>query len=78
MKSEETAVVLSPEDFKLLKQVSRFLEDCTVEQAAIIVNEVLMLHPMMAWNPVTKLMIDIESVNVNGQVIQLNIEEYEE
>ena len=51
------------------------IADMTLEERALVVNEVLMLTPMLAWNINTKSLEKIESVSVNGECIQLNIEE---
>lgn len=36
-----------------------------------------MIHPFLAWNPTTKSLDSVESVSINGDAIQLNIEETE-
>ena len=36
-----------------------------------------MMHPILAFNPVTKHLDVIESVHINGGSIQMDIEEYE-
>lgn len=65
------------EDLITFKAACELITRCDINQAGAFVNEVLMIHPMLAWNQTTKSLDSIESVSINGDAIQLNIEEYE-
>ncbi len=47
-------------------------------ESAAVVGEILKTHPAIAWNPTTKHLDGIESISINGNAIQFNLEEYEE
>lgn len=64
-------------DMTIFRKTCELIERCDAEQAGAIVNEVLMIHSILAFNPVTKHLDIVESVCMNGDAIQLNIEEYE-
>lgn len=64
-------------DIKIFREICQLLSRCNTQQAAAIANEVLMSHPIITFNPVTKSVDVIESVSVNGESIQLNAQEYE-
>jgi hypothetical protein len=58
--------------------VCRFIDECDYEEVAHLLEEIRCCHDnLFAWNRDTKLLAKIESVSVNGEAIQLNIESYE-
>ena len=65
------------EDLITFKAACELIARCDINQAGAFVNEVLMIHPFLAWNQTTKSLDSIESVSINGDAIQLNIEEFE-
>ena len=65
------------EDIKQFIRTCAFISACSVQQRAAILNEILMLNQILAWDINNKTLIDVESVSVNGSAIQLNLEEYE-
>ncbi len=65
------------EDMKTFIKACELIARCDINQAGAFVNEVLMIHPMLAWNPTTKHLDSIDSISINGDAIQVNIEEYE-
>lgn len=65
------------EDLITFKAACELIARCDINQAGAFVNEVLMIHPMLAWNPTTKHLDSIDSIYISGDAIQLNIEEYE-
>lgn len=56
-----------------LDKVLAFIFTCTEEEACLIVNEVLMMRPIMAFDRVRSSVDEVESVCLNGQAIQLNL-----
>ncbi len=62
---------------KRFVKTCEFIAVCDVQQRATILNEILMLTPIMSFDITNKTLIDVESVCVNGDAIQLNLEEYE-
>lgn len=60
-----------------LRYIMRFLDDCSLNAKALIQNEILMVTPIMCWNENTKSLERVDSVNVNGSSIQLNLEKGE-
>ncbi len=64
-------------DSRMFKQLSYLLARCSAIQAAKIVEEVLRFHHCLAWNPTINRLDSIQSISVNGNSIQINIEEYE-
>ena len=65
------------EEIKQFIKTCAFIAECSVEQRASILNEILMLNQILAWDINNKTLIAVESVSVNGSAIQLNLEEYE-
>lgn len=55
-------------------RVMDFIADASIEDAENIVNEVLMFHSMLTWNHDTKSLDSIESITINSDCIQINIE----
>lgn len=65
-------------ELNIFKQICDIIAKWDVYKAAAIVNEILMIHDMIAWDINTKAMTEIESVSINGSYIQLNLEKYAE
>ena len=65
------------EDMDTFIKASQLIFRSDIHQAGAFVNEMLMMHPILAFNPVTKHLDVIESVHINGGSIQMDIEEYE-
>lgn len=58
-----------------LKAMYKFIYMCDVEELASIIEEIRCVHDnLMALNEDTRLLAKIESVSINGECIQLNIE----
>lgn len=63
------------------KDLATFIAACEliarsdINQAGAFVNEIFMIHPMLAWNSTTNSLDSIESISINGLAIQLNIED---
>lgn len=64
-------------EISYLREIMKFLDGCSKESKALIVNEVLMLNPMFCFNSTTKSLDKVESVCLNGEAIQLNVNEKE-
>lgn len=58
------------ENFRL---TCKFIAQCDVNQRACIVNEVLMLNPIVVFNREIKSLDSVCTVGVNGDAIQLNL-----
>jgi hypothetical protein len=58
-----------------LKAIYRFIESCDFEECGKIIDEIRCVHDnLITFNPVTGLLAKVESVCLNGESIQLNIE----
>lgn len=61
---------------KELKAVFRFIDTADFDELVMIVDEIRCCHDnLLTFNPNTKSLDRIESVCLNGEAIQLNIEE---
>ncbi len=61
-----------------LIEVYRIINDANIEELANIVEEIRCCHDnLMTFNQETKLFAKVESVSINGDAIQLNIEKSE-
>ncbi len=69
---------ITKKEAEKLKPIFQFISECSLESCALITNEILMLHPMLSFDVTGKRLISVESVSINAQAIQLNLEEYEE
>lgn len=59
-----------------LLAICNFIPTCNLEELAFIIAEIRCWHDnLLAFNPDTKLLAKIASVSINGECIQLNIEE---
>lgn len=58
-----------------MKAICKFIDSADFEELAIIVEEIRCCHDnLMAFNPDTGLLAKIESICLNGECLQLNIE----
>ncbi len=73
---QEVRASFTPAQLKVFKDTCNFINECTTEQAAVIIIEILMAHGIVAFNPNHKCLREVESVCVNG-AIQLNLQEWE-
>ncbi len=74
-----TEKAFTPHELKKFVHICDTIRTCTTEQAALILNEILMWHPMCCYNPNTRSLDSVESVfKVNGLSIQLNLAKDEE
>lgn len=63
---------------QLFKAVMRYIAAANPETLAKIVNEVLMLNHMIVFDRATRTMKDVESISLNDDAIQINVEEWDE
>lgn len=73
--TDQKTTYFTPEDFKLFKKICRFISFCELDQKASILNEILMLTPILAFNRETKSLDSVSSVTLYGEAIQLNLGE---
>lgn len=67
---------ITEKEFRVIKTICKFLDNCSPSAKAIILNEILMLNSIIVFNPSTKSLDNVESVaGLNGKSIQLNLEE---
>ncbi|MFI0477808.1 MAG: hypothetical protein ACH349_01605 [Candidatus Rhabdochlamydia sp.] len=58
-----------------MKAICMFINSCSLYELATIIEEIRCCHDnLLAFNPHTKLLAKIESVSINGECIQLNIQ----
>jgi hypothetical protein len=58
-----------------LHTIMKWIDKASYFECTKIIEEIRCCHDnLMAWNPETKLLAKIESVCINGEAIQLNIE----
>lgn len=58
-----------------MKAVCQFIDTCDFDEIATIIEEIRCVHDnLYAFCPTRKFMAKIESVCINGESIQLNIE----
>lgn len=60
-----------------LKEALEFVKYCTIEQAAEVAQALTEFHSILVFNKHYKCLDCIESVSINGDSIQLNLEENE-
>jgi len=61
--------------FEELKAVFRFISTCSPEELAHIMAEIRCVHDnILVFNEDTKLLAKVESVCINGECVQLNLE----
>jgi hypothetical protein len=79
MKEEKEVLSASftPQQIKKFRATCALIDECTEEHAALILNEILMCHSIMAFNPNHNCLRDVESVCMNGKSIQLNLQKWE-
>lgn len=75
MNEKKKITYFDPDDFKTFKETCSFIALCDVAQKASILNEILMLTPIVAFNTATKSLDSVCAVSVNGDAIQLNLGE---
>jgi hypothetical protein len=58
-----------------MKAIMRFIDTCHIDELARIVEEIRCCHDcLFAFNEETGLLAKIESICINGEAIQMNIE----
>ena len=61
-----------------MKAICHFIDTASLKELATIIAEIRCCHDnILAFNQDTKLLAKIESVGLNGEAIQLNIEKKE-
>jgi len=59
-----------------LKAVYKFIDGATIEEIASIIEEIRIFHDnILVFNQKHKSLDGVESVSINGECIQLNLEE---
>lgn len=61
-----------------LKRVIRFVSRCTIESAALIVNEILAYDPVCVHDITSGKILEVEEATVVDGCIKLNLEQYEQ
>lgn len=62
-----------------MKAVLQFIDTCDFEELARIVEEIRCCHDcLMVFDSESKTVKKVESVGLNGETIQLNVEEWNE
>lgn len=60
-----------------MKAICRFICTCNVYELAIILEEMRCYHDnLSAFNPCTKLLCKVKTVSINGEYVQLNLDDY--
>ncbi len=68
----------TPYQLKEFVHICNVIDTCTIHQAALLLNEILMCHSICCYNPNTRSLDNVEAVfKVNGDSIQLNLEKDE-
>lgn len=68
-------VALTETELREFRDMCFYIYKSRIELAALIVNEVLMVHPILVFNPGSRSLDKVESVCTNVGAIQLNLEE---
>lgn len=64
-------------ELNMFEQMCHVISRWDGYKAAVLVKEILKIHPTMVWDVNTKNLTTIESVSMNGPCIQLNLKEDE-
>ena len=59
-----------------VQQMYNYVGDMSLETASLFVSLISQSHGILAWNVTDKILLNVESVSVNGSYIQLNLEGY--
>lgn len=73
--SNNLSEMMKKNRFNELKAVFRFIDTASVDEVAQIVAEIRVCHDnILAFNAENKSLRKVESVSVNGDCVQLNLE----
>ena len=76
--TDPLAIMLQEHKDKELKAVMRFIDKASPLECAKMIQEIICVHDnLLAFNPNTRLLCSVESVSLNGECIQLNLDDKE-
>lgn len=72
----DLAEMMDKHRFEEIKAVFRFIDNASLEELAHIISEILVCHDnILVFNKKHKSLDKVKSVSINGECIQLNLEE---
>jgi hypothetical protein len=59
-----------------MRAICRFILSASTEEMGILLEEMRCVHDnLMAFNPRTKLLCEVKSISINGEAIQMNLDD---
>lgn len=78
MKEQSIDDLIKKNRKKELVAIYKFITTCDVVELATLIEEIRCVHDnFFAFNPHTKLFCKVENISINGDCVQLNLDDYQ-